>query len=200
MKRSWLTSLVIASLALAVASCGGDDDASPRTTTTSTGVATTNVPAATTTTLALIEYPSGATYLTGRIDEFQIDEGTVETDANGVQHTRDGTINYRLVSSDPRVTGTVNGSWNTDRWGDIDGGVMIQWGEATLANAHGAWEATYQGAFASPVGDILTRWWRGSGDYEGLTFFMWIAGSEVGSPYFDWGGIIVPGDPPPGAG
>ena len=91
--------------------------------------------------------------------------------------SRDGTISYRLVTDDPRVSGTIDATWNTDRWGtDIYDGAMTQWGTATLTNENGTWEGDYTGAFASPVGDILTRWWHGTGGYEGLTFYMWIAG------------------------
>jgi hypothetical protein len=54
----------------------------------------------------VIDNEGGATYVTGRIAGFSIDQGTISTDADGVLHSRDGTINYRVVSDDPRVTGT----------------------------------------------------------------------------------------------
>jgi hypothetical protein len=166
--------------------------AKDETTTTST-----DETSATTSPLVVTDYEGGATYLTGRIESFNIDEGSLETDADGVQHSRDGTVSYQLVTDDPRVTGTVTGTWNTDRWGDLYDGAMTQWGTATLTNENGTWEGDYAGGFASPVGDIITRWWTGTGEYEGLTFYMWVAGSEPGVPIFDIGGIIVPGDPPP---
>lgn len=151
----------------------------------------------TTSPLVVTNYEGGATYLTGRIESFSIDEGSLETDADGVEHSRGGTISYQLVTDDPRVTGTVTGTWSTDRWGDLFDGAMTQWGTAILTNENGTWEGDYAGGFASPVGDIVTRWWRGTGDYEGLTFYMWITGSEPGVPIFVIGGIIFPGDPPP---
>jgi hypothetical protein len=98
-----------------------------------------------------------------------------------------------IRASPARVTGT----WNSDRWGTgITNTVLTQWGIATLSTEHGTWDAPYEGAFATPYGDILTRWWRGAGDYEGLTFYMWVAGSEVGSPNYEWAGIIFPGHLP----
>ena len=158
----------------------------------------TSVTTSTTTAMTVVEHPGGSEYLTGTIDQFQIDAGTSTVDASGVQHTRDGTVSYRVVSDDPRVAGTATGTWNTDRWGTMTDGVMVQWGEATITNDGGTWVADYQGAFSSETGDVITRWWRGTGDYAGLTFFMWIGGSTVGVGFFEWSGIIVPGDPPPG--
>lgn len=144
------------------------------------------------------EFAGGATYLTGHIEDFIIDDGTLETGADGVTHSRDGTINYRLVTDDPRVSGTVDGTWNTDRWGtDEHDGALMQWGTATLTNENGTWEGDYAGGFASPVGDIIARWWTGTGDYEGQTFYMWTTGSEPGVASFNIRGIIFPSDPPP---
>jgi hypothetical protein len=44
------------------------------------------------------------------------------------------------------------------------------------------------------MGDVLTRWWQGSGDYEGLTFYM----AATGTSNWEWVGLIYPGTPPPG--
>lgn len=202
--RSTATLLLVGALAFGTNGCGDDaitepaSSAPPPAATSIESSAESSTESATTSPLVVTEFEGGATYLTGRLDEFVIDEGTLETDANGLVHSRDGTISYRLVTDDPRVSGTVDATWNTDRWGtDIYDGAMTQWGTATLTNENGTWEGDYAGAFASPVGDILTRWWRGTGGYEGLTFYMWIAGSEPGVAIFDVGGIIFPGDPPP---
>jgi len=195
-----ITALMVGSLV----SCSDDEQTSSTAQDQTTVAAdnettSTSTPETSTTTSPLVvtDYEGGATYLTGRVESFSIDEGSLETDADGVEHTRDGTFNYRLVTDDSRVTGMVTGTWNTDRWGDLYDGAMKQWGTSTLTNDNGTWESDYAGGFASPVGDIIARWWRGTGEYEGLTFYMWIAGSEPGVPIFDVGGIIFPGDPPP---
>ena len=201
--ESFIMVLLVGGLALSATSCGdGDGETSAPATTgpaTAPAAATTEPPMPTE--LMVIDYKGGATYVTGRIADFRIDQGTISSDDDGGQHSRDGTINYRVVSDDPRVTGTVTGTWNSDRWGTgLGNAVLTQWGVATLTNDNGTWEAPYEGAFATPYGDIVTRWWRGAGTYEGLTFYMWVAGSEVGSPDYTWAGIIYPGEPPPATG
>jgi hypothetical protein len=201
--QTFFTVLLVSALTVGANACG-DDDATAPTSDASPSVASTTdsptVTSASTSPLVVTEYEGGVTYLTGHVEGFIIDEGSLETDADGVDHSRDGTISYRVVTDDPRVTGMVNGTWNTDRWGDLYNGAMTQWGTATLTNESGTWEGDYAGGFASPVGDVIARWWRGTGEYEGLTFYMWIAGSEPGVPMFDIGGIIFPGDPPPTVG
>lgn len=188
-------------LLASVSACGrSTSDVVPTTSVAPTTAAATTEPAVEPSTVQHADYEGGATYLTGEIKSFMLAEGTVTTDADGNQRTRDGIMSYRVVSDDPRVAGDVTGTWNTDRWGtSINDGAMIQWGHATLSNEHGTWEAPYEGAFASPYGDIVTRWWTGTGDYDGLTFYMWVAGSSIGVPHFDWHGIIFPGDPPSSA-
>jgi hypothetical protein len=148
----------------------------------------------TSTTLAVIEYRGGATYVTGRIADFAISQGTITTHADGSSQSRDGTIEYRMISDDPRVAGAVAGTWNSDRWGaGLSNAAFVQWGDATLTTERGYWTAPYFGAFASPYGDVLTRWWVGYGELEGLTFYMWVAGSEVGNPDYQVDGDHLPG-------
>lgn len=198
-RRTVSTWALVGVVAVGTIACGDDDTADTSASSAPPGAVSTAEPSATTSPRFLVtEFDGGATYLTGRIEDFTLDEGTVETDADGLEHSRDGTVSYRLVTDDPRVTGTVTGTWNSDRWGpSVYDGAMTQWGTATLTNEQGTWAADYAGAFASPVGDILVRWWRGTGAYDGLTFFMWTAGSEPGVASFEVGGIIFPGDPPP---
>ena len=138
--------------------------------TTATTLASTTTAAdpETSTTLGSVSYPGGATYVTGRIADF--------------------------VSDDPRVAGTVTGTWNSDRWGNPADGAITQWGEATITNENGTWEASYNGIWTSTLGDVITRWWQGSGDYEGLTFYM----AATGKSAWEWVGLIYPGTPPPG--
>ena len=66
--------------------------------------------------------------------------------------------------------------------------------EATITNEEGTWEASYNGIWTSTLGDVITRWWQGSGDYEGLTFYM----AATGKSAWEWVGLIYPGSPPPG--
>jgi hypothetical protein len=199
-QHSIATLLLVAALGIGTNACGDDTVTAPASSPPQPAASSTDSPvepSSTTSPVSVTEFDGGATYLTGHIESFVIDEGTLETDADGVEHSRDGTLSYRLITGDPRVTGMVAGTWNTDRWGDLYDGAMQQWGSAVLTNENGTWEGDYAGGFASPVGDIIARWWRGTGDYEGLTFYMWIAGSEPGVPSFEVGGIIFPGDPPP---
>ena len=142
-----------------------------------------------------MSYPGGAAYVAGQIADFVIDEGTFTSDADGTSRTRNGSINYTLISNDARVAGTVTGTWNTDRWGAPGHGGFIQWGEATITNENGTWEAAYNGIWTSASGDVLTRWWQGTGAYEGLTFYMAASGESI----LEWSGFIYPGTPPPGA-
>jgi hypothetical protein len=147
------------------------------------------------TTLAPASYPGGATYVTGRLADFTLDQGTVTTNPDGTSQSRDGTITYTLISDDARVAGTVASVWNTDRWGpDPSNGVFVEWGEATLTNENGTWETSHSGIFATPLGDMNARWWVGSGDYTGLTFYMAIPGET--EPW-EWVGLVYPGAPPP---
>jgi hypothetical protein len=146
------------------------------------------------TTLAPVSYPGGAIYVTGRITDFALTQGTVATNEDGTSRSRDGTITYTIVSNDPRVAGTVAGSWHSDRWGTpTNGAAITQWGEATITNDDGTWEAAYNGIWTSTLGDVITRWWQGSGGYEGLTFYM----AATGHSAWEWVGLIYPGPPPP---
>lgn len=134
-----------------------------------------------------------ATLVSGETSSFATTEGTVTTDANGASHSRNGTVTYTMTSNDARVSGTVEGSWNSDRWGEsAANGAIVQWGTSRLTNEGGSWQAPYSGIYTSETGDIITRWYTGTGAYEGLTFYMWIAGSRD----FDWQGLIFPGTPP----
>lgn len=202
--------LVVLSACLLAAACSGEDaEETPTTTTVApttvapttiappTVAQTTLADSTTSTTLAPVSYQGGATYLTGRIADFTLDQGTVTTDADGVTHSRGGATTYTLISNDARVAGTVTSTWNTDRWGPGPAnGAFVEWGEATLTNENGTWETSHSGIYATPLGDMNARWWVGSGDYTGLTFYMALPGET--EPW-EWVGLIYPGTPPPGA-
>ena len=160
-QHSIATALLVATLAIGANACGDDTTTAPASSLPQTAASATDSPAeppATIPQVSMTEFDGGATYLTGYVESFTIDEGTLETDADGVGHSRDGTISYRLVTGDARATGMVSGTWNTDRWGDLYDGAMQQWGTAVLTNENGTWEGDYAGGFASPVGDVIARW------------------------------------------
>lgn len=189
--------VVLTVVVFAASACSDDTEtpsgAAPSTTSTIQTATTTSADAAASTTLAPVSYIGGATYVTGRITDFTLSEGTVATYETGASQSRDGTISYTLISNDARVAGTVTGTWHSDRWGTPFNGAIIQWGEATITNENGTWEAAYDGIWTSSLGDVITRWWQGTGDYEGLTFYM----AATGNSAWEWVGLIYPGAPPP---
>lgn len=181
-------------LALAAPGCGSDDSTSS---TTDSPVAVEPTVASTSTIGVPMGYPGGATYVSGTIENFSISEGTVTDGDDGASRSRDGSVSYTMVANDPRVSGTVTGTWNSDRWGVQDDGALVQWGDVVLSNDDGTWEGSYTGAYASDYGgDILTRWAVGTGAYEGLTFYFWLDAPD-GSMSGPWYGLIYPGEPPP---
>ena len=49
------------------------------------------------------------------------DLGDISTDADGVQHFRDGTFRCQTRTDDARVSGThTTTTWNADFWGETD--------------------------------------------------------------------------------
>jgi hypothetical protein len=123
----------------------------------------------------------------------------VTTDANGTQHVRGGTASCTNTTDDPRVSGwhTAPGTLGLDVWGVLDAldFSLAQWATVRLENAGGAWEGRLSGVATLPGrGDIITIWYRGTGDYAGLTFFELDTG-KGGSWTIQ--GQVFPGDPPP---
>ena len=191
--RSRITG-IMAAATLVLTACGAATSGSTATTTQPPPTQPSTTAAAPTT----ASYGK-ATYVSGTISGFDISEGTVTTDSDGSSHGRGGSVTYQLVSDDPRVSGQVSGTWNSDRWGTQDNGALVQWGEVTLTNSKGSWVASYAGAYAAPVGDMINRWWVGTGAYQGLTFFCWMQVKDFSDPTSQWYGVIYPGTPPPGA-
>jgi hypothetical protein len=183
-----------AALALVLAGCGAGAGGG---TTTQTPTGSSHASASASGELPGIVAYGGATYVSGRAVDFRLNEGTVTTDTDGSSHSRGGSFTYQLRSDDPRVDGLVTGTWNSDRWGVESNGALVQWGEATLTNDKGSWVGAYAGVMATPIGDMISRWWTGTGAYQGLTFFFWLQGDIFEAT---WHGLIYPGDPPPGSG
>ena len=73
----------------------------------------------------------------------------------------------------------------------------MQWGESTLTHDGGTWVGSWAGTMAGPVGDMVSRWWRGTGQHEGLTFFFWMKAKDITDPASTWDGVVHAGDPPP---
>jgi hypothetical protein len=121
------------------------------------------------------------------------DFGTPMTDADGVHHYRDMLWRCDVRTDDPRVTGTEIAPWNQDLWGTFNKGAAVQWGTSRLENAEGAWEGTGSGVWSSDRGDIIAFWYKGTGAYEGLSYFeLWTGRYEPWTIQ----GQIFPGDPP----
>lgn len=191
--RSRTIAIMAASLVLSA--CGAATSGSTATATQPAGAQPSAATAAPTT----VAYGT-ATYVSGTVTDFAINQGTVTTVApDGTSHSRGGSFTYQLVSDDPRVSGQVTGTWNSDRWGSEGNGALVQWGQATLTNSKGNWIGTWTGANAAPVGDMVNRWWTGTGAYQGLTFFFWMQAKDITDPSSLWHGVIYPGPPPPGA-
>jgi hypothetical protein len=193
-------SAIVGAALLAVFSpaCDGDDRTTSTTNSAATVAPTVEPTVAPPSTIgAPVSYPGQATYVSGTIENFNLEEGTVTDEGDGTSRSRDGTISYTMVANDPRVSGTLTGTWNSDRWGVLEDGALVQWGDVVLTNDEGTWEGSFTGAYASDYGgDILTRWHVGTGAYEGLTFYFWMDTPD-GSFAGPWYGLIYPGDPPP---
>jgi hypothetical protein len=135
-------------------------------------------------------------WVTGTADCYVTDLGDHNTDAEGVQHFRDGTFKCQMRTDDPRVSGTHSTTtWNADIWGpsDLNRGEVVQWATVRLENEGGVWEGQLTGvASLADVGDIIIIWYKGSGGYAGLSYFEQWAERDPWTVQ----GLIFPGDPP----
>jgi hypothetical protein len=116
------------------------------------------------------------------------------TDPDRTMHITDLPIKCIDKTDDPRVSGTLTASANVDVWGRLDNGAGVQWASVRLENGGCAWEGRAMGVASLPGrGDTIVVWYRGSGDYAGLSYFERITGSF---PTYKIPGQIFPGDPP----
>ena len=117
-------------------------------------------------------------------------------DPDDTWQVRDVTVECTDTTDDPRVSGTHTASANMDVWGNPEAGhgAGVQWASVRLENDGGAWEGRQLGVWSLPGrGDIMVFWYRGTGGYEGLSYFELITGSEP----WKIQGQVLPGDPPP---
>ena len=113
-----------------------------------------------------------------------------------------------VTGDNERVTGVVEGTWAADVWtqqATTGSYAQIQWGTASLRNDAGSWDGVYSAMYEQQDGDVRISWWSGSGDYEGLTLFMWAtadstarrrSGSPAGTATYQWTGLVYSGAPP----
>jgi len=127
--------------------------------------------------------------------------GTVTMDPDGISsHARGGQLECTDKANDPRVSGHTTNVFDSDGWGaGTPPDALVEWGTGRLENAGGTWEGTYAGVYTSETGDRIVVWSRGTGDYEGLSYFqLYTPGSAgevlAGTEYM---GLIFPGEPPP---
>jgi hypothetical protein len=78
-------------------------------------------------------------------------------------------LDYRceLVTSDPRVTGSITGTYNDDCWGVVP---CIKWGNEELTGPDGTWVGGWQGTIDAAGTHTDYKVMSGTGGYEGLTF------------------------------
>ena len=124
-----------------------------------------------------------------------IGEGATTNDADGTRHARGGSIACTDTANDPRMSGTVTGTWEYDAWGVMSGripGALVQWGAVRLVNDGGAWEGRLTGTYSVDRGDIIAIWYTGTGGYTGLAAFELATGREPWTTQ----GQVFPGNPP----
>jgi len=124
-----------------------------------------------------------------------VGEGVTTNDADGARHARGGSLACTDTANDPRMSGTVTGTWEYDAWGVMSGripGALVQWGAVRLINDDGAWEGRLTGTYSVDRGDTYTIWYTGTGGYTGLAAF------ELATGRGPWTteGMIFPGSPP----
>jgi len=130
------------------------------------------------------------------------DSGEMTTDADGVQHARGGRFTFTEVMNDPRVSGLhIVTDLGMDYWGESSGndGAIVQWATERIENEQGAWVGSASGIWSKERGDILVGWLRGTGGYEGLTYFMAVDSRDLRdgvTSVYRVRGQIFPGEPP----
>lgn len=134
-------------------------------------------------------------------ETFKIGDGGTLSTTNGMMNGRDLPVVSVDTTNDPRVNGTATGPWNVD-FSVMASGLPqagIDWGTRRLENEDGAWEGPFLGAVFPGPRDEITFWLKGSGAYEGLTYYMHIgaiAAPGADAAVYPIEGIIFKGSPP----
>jgi len=135
----------------------------------------------------------GAATLVSGMSACSIDTGPFTSpDPTGMAHARNGLVACAVGTNDPRVSGRLVDQWNGDGW---QAKALVQWGTSRLLNAGGVWEGRFTGIYTTRTGDILTYWYTGTGDYSGLSYYMWFTEPPT-STIYPVHGMIFPGKPP----
>jgi hypothetical protein len=193
MRARWVT---VAVMILVLSACGSATGSGGVTESASPSPAPVASTSASPTPLLVAFGP--VTEVTGT-EECGLNEGELTTDADGTMHYREGSAVCSVKNSDPRVAGGGFYTWERDAWESDDAGAAVQWGKGTLENSGGKWVGTYTGIVTSATGDLITFWYTGTGDYEGLSYFMWQEVPVVNGLSQQPGtthGLIFPGKPP----
>ena len=142
----------------------------------------------------------GPAVLVTGTESCRVDAAPFTPDPDGVtSRSRGGTRSCTVQTDDPRVSGTITGTYDADGWGTElpTNGAIVNWGTLRLENAGGAWVGGYSGIYTSETGDLASVWFEGTGGYAGLSYFQFID-APVGtvSSGYTFNGLIFPGSPP----
>jgi hypothetical protein len=140
---------------------------------------------------ATLERP---TWVTGVEHCSTADPGVSQVDDTGIRGFRDGLFVCTMETNDPRLNGTKTVSpWQADVWGQPQDFELVQWMDGRIEIDGGTWEGRLTGVASMPEpGDIIVGWYRGTGDYSGLTYFEQITGAGPWTIQ----GLIFAGEPP----
>jgi len=129
------------------------------------------------------------TYLTNVCD---ITDTDLVWSDSGISIDRGREYACETTFSDPRVSGTRTGAYNSDCFGELET-PCLEWGTDEIVGPDGSWTGSYQGILD---GDRLTsyRVYRGTAGYEGLAFIWLRTGTyDIPGGY----GLVYAGEPPP---
>ncbi len=118
--------------------------------------------------------------------------GNAMAGPKGAHRYRGAAVHCTGTTGDPRVSGTVTGSWDVDLWGTLQSGAYVASGTTILEAAAGRWEGRTTGVYSSDRGAILVSWYNGTDAFAGLGYFELATGREPMTVR----GQIFPGRPP----
>lgn len=188
MRRTAGVALAVVALVLGGCAEGAEEQPAPTTSTSTSPSASVSTPTSTWPPKPIDYGP--VTLVTGSDFWTLVDFGAETTDPDGTTHTR-GRFSSRLESADERVTGTLKGTWSTDRWR----GALVQWGDSRITTSTGAWVGRMTGIYTAETYDVLAGWFTGTGGNQGLSLYLWETSS--GGTEATFNALVFPGEPPP---